>query len=95
MMTRYALIDNYSGYIWGVANATSAIDAARVVDTDIGGDPREYEEVSRFDFANSSGYHVYEVPAGYDVDDGQSRNEIARLEEVGRHVACISFETTD
>jgi hypothetical protein len=78
-MTTYAIIDNASGYVWGVTAADSPIDACLTIDADIGTDPREYEQKARPDFANECGYHVYEAPAGFEVADGQSEDEIDRV----------------
>ncbi|MFN4287554.1 MAG: hypothetical protein ACK4E3_03555 [Brevundimonas sp.] len=90
-MTRYAIIDNPSGYIWGVTDAADPIDACRKIDQEIGGETREYDTVPRFSFGNEAGYHVYEVPADYNVDDGQSEREIARLETEGTLVGRVSY----
>ena len=93
-MTRFALIDHYSGYIYGVTDAKSAVDACRTVDAEIGGaDDREYEEAYPSEMAsNVGGYHVHEVPAGWDCEDGQDEKMIAEVSAMPR---VASFVYTD
>jgi len=79
-LRRYAIIDNASGFVWGVANATSPIEACRVIDAEIGGlDNPKYAVVWRLD-GNETGYAVYAVPADFDVTDGQDEVQIAATE---------------
>lgn len=72
-MTRYILIDNHSGYVWGEADAASPIAACRAVDSDV--DPsvgKKYEEVGTFSNDLVSGYIVKEAPPSFPpVEDGQ------------------------
>lgn len=78
-MPHYVLIDNYSGYVWGEADADDPIEACAIVDRQTGGDPREYEE-QMIGNSSTSGYFVYEAPADWrPVDDGQSQDEIERV----------------
>lgn len=81
-MAHYVLIDNCSGYVWG--------EACRIVDAEIGGDPREYEE-SNLVNSTVSGYHVHLAPAGWiEVEDGQSEEEIDRVSALPR-VTQVAF----
>jgi hypothetical protein len=75
-MTRFATIDMHSGYVWWVGDAESAIDACIKSDAEAGDWPNgEYGEVARGDA--TARYAVYEVPAGFDVTDGQDEAQIA------------------
>lgn len=92
-MTHYVLIDNYSGYVWGEADASDPVEACAKVDRGIGGEGREYE-VARIGNSTDSGYHVFEAPADWEpVDDGQSQNEIDRVDSLCRKVAEVKFRT--
>jgi hypothetical protein len=86
-MTHYVLIDHYTGYVWGEADADDPITACVKVDQEIDRTPREYE-YRRLD--GDSGYHVYEAPADWkEVDDGQSRAEIERVTSTCRKIAEV------
>ena len=74
----FALIDNASGYIWLVCAAESAEAACAAATTETGGDVAQYEQVNQL-AGNEGGYIVYEAPAGFDVQDGQSQDEIASV----------------
>lgn len=89
-MTRYALIDNPSGYVWYLTDAATPKEACEIADREIGGEPSQYDYVPRFDFSNQAGYRVFEVPPGFDIKDGQDEAEIERVVTVGREVACIA-----
>jgi hypothetical protein len=89
-ITRYAIIDNHSGFIWGITDAKTPIDACATIDAEIGGELREYEEVSLL--AATTGYHVYQVPADFDVNDGQDQDEIDRVSTFDR-VAMVRVTT--
>lgn len=80
---RYAIIDNYSGFVWGVADADSPAEVCRIIDEDTGTHGREY--VDGFDF--DQGYLVHRAPEGFEVSDGQDEKQIqavANLPEVAR-----------
>ena len=90
-MAHYIIQDAYTGYIWGDTRdingapyaADSIIDACRALDQSIGGEPREYEEVSRLD--GDSGYIVYRVDINGSeavavIHDGQSAETIEAVE---------------
>ncbi len=61
-MPRYILIDNQSGYIWGDIDAKNPVEACRIVDTESGCSPRQYDERSTGfrPASNETAYHVYE-----------------------------------
>lgn len=78
-MTRYATIDAHSGFVWWVGEAENPIDACEKSTAATGGDQSvRYEERG----LNGTGisYFVHEVPAGYDVADGQAQDEIEAVE---------------
>jgi hypothetical protein len=74
---RFATIDLYSGYVRWVGEASNAIDACHRSD-EVSGNTRagEFERIAAGD-ASSTGYAVYEVPADFEVNDGQNADEIA------------------
>lgn len=84
MTKTFAIVDDYSGFVWGVAKAADPISACRVIDEDCNEHGRKYEEVSSFSAFNEPGYHVYEVPDGFTVDNGQNADEIATVEAFPR-----------
>lgn len=84
MTKTFAIIDDYSGFVWGVIAAADPITACRLIDEDCKEYGRSYEEVSSFSGSNAAGYHVYEVPHGFTVNDGQNANEIAAVERFPR-----------
>jgi len=76
-MTRFAIIESFTGYVWGVVDAEDAVAACRALDLEVR--PADYpsltyEEGSRFD--GRDGYLVHEAPAGFEVFDGQDKAEI-------------------
>ena len=90
-MAHYIIQDAYTGYIWGdtrdfdgaVYDGESIVDACRKLDEIVGGEPREYEEVSRL--SGDSGYIVYRVDikgseAVTVVHDGQDKGTIEAVE---------------
>ena len=78
-MTTYALIDEYSGFIWGVMDAPDPIAACRAVDADCHEYNRNYKDIGGGRFDGRSGYLAYEVPDGYTVNDGQNQDSIDRI----------------
>jgi hypothetical protein len=91
-MTHYVLIDNYTGYVWGEADASDPVEACRIVDTEIGGEARTYEH-ERIRGSDVSGYFVHEAPSNWTpVDDGQSQREIRRVQTLPI-VASVVFKT--
>ena len=77
-MIHYVLIDNFSGFVWGGADAADPVAACAILDKEVGGEPRKYE-ITRISNTTESGYLVFEAPADWlPVDDGQSQDEIKR-----------------
>ena len=74
----YALIDNASGYVWGVYSAESPESACAAATLDTGMETATYELAYQL-ASNEGGYLVYEAPAGFSVNDGQNANEIAAV----------------
>lgn len=86
-MQRFALIESNSGYVWGVVDAESALAACAACDVQAGGDRGEgaYEEVSASELRTTRGvYDVRTAPAGFDVQDGRDREEIAAVDALPR-----------
>ena len=97
-MPRFAIIDHHSGYVWGVTDASSPEDACRRIDLAV--DPSAARQSaahgpnSRVLHSGASGYHVYAVPAGFDVADGQNADEIAAT-EAHECVATVVIQTDE
>jgi hypothetical protein len=86
-MNTYAILESNTGYVWGVVQAESAIAACAVCDAEVGGDRDEgaYEEVGTSELRTTRGvYDVRTAPAGFSVQDGQDRDEIAAVEALPR-----------
>lgn len=93
-MTRYILIDNASGYIWGdsidaqhaakLTAESGPLDVARAVDEDMQEFGRTYEETySRGLASNETGYHVYSAPVDFPRDyNGQDQAMIEAVERL-------------
>jgi hypothetical protein len=80
-MTKFAVIDEHSGYVWGVTKAADAIEACRILDADAGEHGRTYTDIGRgARFDGRSGYHVYRAPDDFTIDDGQDEDQIASVE---------------
>lgn len=98
-MTRYIIVDNMSGYIWGDtaaipewATATpTPIEACRIVDKFNGDVGRQYKEVPRLHLTEL-GYKVYR-PKNSDIEigDGTDRRTINR---VRRHCELAAIVKT-
>lgn len=91
----FVLIDHYSGFVWGEADATGPIAACEKVDAALNGaGNRTYEHEILRD--NRGGYHVFEAPAGWQaVEDGQDQAEIERVERDCTKVAEVAFTEID
>ena len=78
-MTKFATIDLNSGFVWWVGEAESAVEACHKSDAENGNQPDgAYVEISVSEAKSTAGgYAVYEVPADFDVSDGQNEEEIA------------------
>lgn len=72
--TRYATIDLHSGFVWWIGEADSAADACARSHADTGNTPSEFVECASADAP--AVYAVHEVPAGFDVCDGQDADAI-------------------
>ena len=92
-MTRYIIIDDYSGLIWGDKTAESPEAACRLMDEDIGGEPRRY-----FDGPNHGGqfYRCHEAPDNFPkIEDGQSESQIEAVcklplaAKIGWETSCL------
>jgi hypothetical protein len=80
---RFALIDIHSGYVWGIADASDPISAARIVDHNCHEFGRRYEKHSvgsRAERSGQTGYLVHQVDADFDVGDGRDRDMIEATE---------------
>lgn len=92
-MTRYVLIDHYTGFVWGETDAADPIEACRKVDEEVGSEPRTYH---RETLTGQSGYHVYEAPKLWiSINDGQIPSQIERVERDCRKVAEVAFVAID
>lgn len=86
-MQRFAILESNSGYVWGVVNAETALAACAECDREVGGDRGEgaYESVSVGELNTTRGvYDVRIAPEGFDVQDGQDRDEIAAVDALPR-----------
>jgi hypothetical protein len=80
-MTTYILIDNESGYVWGVTDAQNAIEACKKVDRRNKESAREYVQDWGRNCVNETGYHVY-YGNNFDhskYDDGTNPDFIAAV----------------
>lgn len=99
-MTRYIIIEQNTGYIWGdsadyAANAQSDLtptEAARLLDESIGDAGHAYSECNRYDAGAT--YHVYRADIkGSDavavIQDGQDQEMIEAVERDCEFVTAI------
>jgi hypothetical protein len=92
-MTRFAIIETNSGYVWGVVDAASPAEACRIVDEDFGAHGRSYSEGSVFDLRTTGGaYDVRIAPEGFDVLDGQDANAIASVDALPRAAIILTAD---
>ena len=75
---RFATIDLASGFVWWVGDAEDPADACARSHAETGNTPAEFVACTRTDGAAT--YAVHEVPAGFDVEDGQQAAAIAATE---------------
>jgi hypothetical protein len=80
-MTRFALIDLNSGFVWHACNAESAAQACVMAVAETGGtvcnDGESYREIVRSDIHSSAGgFAVHIAPDGYVCEDGQDIEQI-------------------
>lgn len=102
-MARYILIDNHTGYIWGDSAdlsgkifAGTALEFAKALDESLGEYDRAYEEQSRANSGNQTGYHVYRADIdGSDavtvVHDGQDQETIDAVVSACRYDGFIAI----
>lgn len=100
-MTRYILIDNNSGYIFGDTadfaagqEINSISDAARALDESIGEPGRSYIENSRSPRSTVTGYSVYRADINGSeavaiVRDGQDPEIISAVEDSCEYVGFV------
>ena len=93
-MPRYALIDRYSGYVWGVEDAPDPATAAIQCQIETEGDRGWVATDMSLSHQLDNGYDVHPVPEGWDCDDGQNEDEIAEA-TVLPAVAVILVEEAD
>lgn len=72
---RFATIDLASGFVWWVGEADSAADACARSHAETGNTPAEFVSCRGSDGVAT--YAVHQVPAGFDVADGQDAGAIA------------------
>lgn len=92
-MTRYALIDTNSGYVWWTGEADTPEAACAVAHYETGNAYTEAPEWSDAGkYAAGNAYDVYEANADYECErGGDDRDEIAAVEAmpfVGRFKHC-------
>jgi hypothetical protein len=79
--SRYVMIDENSGYVWGDAVASDPVEACRAIDAKCGEHSRNYADIGRERFDGRSGYHVYLAPEEFtDCGDGQDPEYIRMVE---------------
>ena len=96
-MTRFAILESNSGYVWGVVDAENALDACSVLDREIGADRGEgaYESAGFSDLNATRGvYDVRTAPVGFDVPDGQDEAAIETVNALPR-VGVFGWESTE
>ena len=77
-MPRYALIQRYSGYIFGVETAPDPATAAIQCQIDFAGDKDWIATDMSLSYTENDGYDVHPVPDGWDCcNDGQDEADIA------------------
>jgi hypothetical protein len=100
-MNYYAVIDNHSGYLWGIAKANSPQAACEQVDNDISPDlPREYLPISINKLAaNDTAYHVFEIDLetynSLQDEDGQDEAVLDAINKQGELVEVFKIHETD
>jgi len=81
-MTRYAMIDSHTGYIWGVEDAPSPVAACAQMDRSVdpsAAESRTYREIAASD--SDDHYLVYDASGlSVEVTDGQDEAQIAAVE---------------
>jgi hypothetical protein len=94
-MTRFAILETNSGFVWGVVDAADAIEACRLIDEDFGSYGRLYREGSVSDLWTTEGaYDVRIAPTSFDAPDGQDGCAIAAVDAMPR-AAIILVEDAE
>lgn len=78
-MTKFATIDLHSGYIWWSGYAADAHAACEHSDATSMVSGRSFDLVHKSDADH--GYAVYAIPDDLEITDGQSREQIAAVED--------------
>lgn len=73
-MPRFATIEMNTGYVWWVGQADSAADACTRSHESTSNTLAKFAECLSRDA--DAAYAVYEVPEGFDVDDGRHADDI-------------------
>jgi hypothetical protein len=85
-MTRYAVIEINSGYIWAIVNAETALEACAAADRAANSadrlDGHHYEVGYRGD--SNCAYDVRIAPADFDEPDGQDQKAIDAVDAMPR-----------
>ena len=76
-MPRYALIQRYSGYLYGVEDAPDPATAAIQCQIDFDGDKGWIATDMSLSYSENDGYDVHPVPDGWECDNGQDEADIA------------------
>ena len=85
---QYTLVDNASGYIWWQGKAFNSVAACQAACESLApGDTYDFWHVHSL-ASNETGYHVYQTPDSFVVEDGAHQEAIAMLERFER-VATI------
>ncbi len=83
-MPRYATIDLNSGFVWWLGYADDPEEACRMSPEGNDHPVTEagvYKRISPSQAKDTGGgYAVYEIPPDFDIDDGQDRADIAKVE---------------
>lgn len=95
-MQTYALIDNASGYLWGITQAKDALSACQDIDADNQEYNRTYTITPTL-ASSDTGYHVYSIPEHLLLwplldADGQDSAAIALIE---RHEKTATIKTEE
>lgn len=93
-MPRFAILESNSGFVWGVVDANSALEACHAVDSELGDGGRYvYEAVNASELRSTRGcFDVRIAPSGFDVEDGQDLSSIADVEALPRAGIFASVE---
>lgn len=98
-MPTFAMIEQHTGYVWGVETAPNPIAACRQMDEAQGETGRTYEEGEASDFrvqgVGRSAFAVHHAPEGFDISDGQHKDSIAAVEALPLATVVLSWRKTE